>query len=210
MTEEMLRACADALGIHEVEIDGKKHWSIELRPEPDGTLAETAIFDAEKKSWLPQVSASTGRSPGSPMAHVADPTPHSPRLNQTDYFSGAINQTQARDWAEMLPDTPHNNNFKRLQWSKTPLGDLSTWPVTLRLYVYAILFQPTVGPSFLKYMCQFCQPLFRSIWLRDSIVFDRSIRLNLVILCQGLPLDQTQAHQGTCRQLLLFNGGSSK
>ena len=60
-----------------------------------------------------------------------------------EYFPPASSKYQAENWIELLPDTPHNNFLHNLHWSKTPLGNPSTWPLSLRLYVRTILAQPS-------------------------------------------------------------------
>jgi hypothetical protein len=48
-------------------------------------------------------------------------------------------------WADLLPNTPHINTFRNVDWSSTPLGALNTWPISLRLYIHTILFQPAAA-----------------------------------------------------------------
>lgn len=38
------------------------------------------------------------------------------------------------DWTLDLPDTPHVRFFRNTDWAKSPLGPLSTWNATLRLF----------------------------------------------------------------------------
>jgi hypothetical protein len=145
MTKEMLNIFAEAFGIREIEVDGKKQWSIHLSTNGPSS-GEMAIFVPETKSWsslgstLPSESAA-----GTLMSLVPDSAPWPPETNQMEYFPCATSKYQAGNWADLLPDTPHNNFFRSVQWSNTALGPLSTWPMSLRLYLHAMLFQSSIS-----------------------------------------------------------------
>jgi hypothetical protein len=146
MNREMLNIFAEAFGIREVEINGKPQWSVKLSPADGMSSERTAIFIPETKSWsLATISMPTESIVERPTSTMPDYTSYLPGLHEKDYFPRATSKYQAANWAELLPDTPHNNFFRNVEWSNTPLGPLSTWPMSLRLYLHAILFQTTAA-----------------------------------------------------------------
>ena len=49
LTKERLQVFADAFGIREIDIHGKKHWSIDLKID-ESSPCRNAVFDSESKS----------------------------------------------------------------------------------------------------------------------------------------------------------------
>ena len=145
LTKEILHACADIFGIHEVEIEGKSRWAVDLLPTTDSSAAEYALFDAESKLWLPKTSA---RPDTSTSVSLSSESSFSPRgVDHMDYYPQVQvkNNYHIESWVDLLPNTPHINIFRNVDWSSTPLGALNTWPISLRLYVHTILFQPAAS-----------------------------------------------------------------
>lgn len=144
-TKEMLHALADMFGIHEVEIEGERQWAVDLQPTTDSSAGEYALFNAESKLWIPKRSVRPGTST---LMSLSSESLLS--LSGVDHM-GYLPPVQVKsnfhveNWADLLPNTPHINTFRNVDWSSTPLGALNTWPISLRLYIHTILFQPAAA-----------------------------------------------------------------
>ncbi|KAF1998990.1 hypothetical protein P154DRAFT_523613 [Amniculicola lignicola CBS 123094] len=54
-------------------------------------------------------------------------------------FMSPSDSTAARDWTLDLPQTPHVQFFRNVDWAATDLGPTATWSTALRMYTHMVM-----------------------------------------------------------------------
>lgn len=104
-----------------IDSHGVPSWSLDIIDEVDGQL-RTAYFDHDVGRWKLKRPTKDAKS------HIA------PKARDCDLAGGL----QGSDWTETLPLSDQVDLFRDCDWSLTPLGPCSTWPLSLRLYTHMV------------------------------------------------------------------------
>jgi signal transduction histidine kinase/PAS domain-containing protein len=93
-------------------------------------------------AFLQQTPTPPTDDDGEGAAYTFMPPPSMPPLTPATTpldSQDAHDAHDARDWAAALPQTAHVRFFRDTNWARTPLGPLSTWSPTLRLFTGFVL-----------------------------------------------------------------------
>lgn len=116
--------------VQDVDSYGRSQLSIAIPPNANFGSAETrAVFSQDTKSW---VLAPTARTKWADSHQYTAWT-------RTKGGSNERPKIRPVEWTRGLPHTDHVDVFLYdIDWSKTPLGPLETWPFTLQVHLNSI------------------------------------------------------------------------